>query len=100
MEPVNNIFLQLGAVGAIALICLLAVKSLFDRLQAVYAARIDAETARADRAETKSDRTEAKLEELNNTVRTEVVRTLTEANHASADIARSMAEVLAAVRKG
>lgn len=78
---VTPVFLQYGAIGVIALLALIAVKVLFDRLN-------DEATYHKQRA----DRYEAELRQLNETVRTEYLGTLAKATEAISD-------ALAAVRR-
>jgi hypothetical protein len=75
------IFLQYGAIGAIALLALIAVKVMFDRLneEAAYHKQ-------------RADRYEIELRQLNETVRTEYLGTLAKATEAISD-------ALAAVRR-
>lgn len=78
----GDALLQYGAIGVIALIALLAVRVLFNRL----AAALDRETTRADRLE-------AELRELHNAIRTDYTDKLAEAMRQVADANRAMAEV-------
>lgn len=76
------VLIQYGAVGAIALMALAAVRVLFNRIS---------ETAERDRI--RADRYEEELRKLNETVRTEYLGTLSKATEAIAD-------ALAARRRG
>lgn len=84
----DTVFLQYGAIGAIALMALLAVRVMYGKLQEVN----DRETARADRLE-------GELRKLNETVRTEYVDTIGKAAQAINDANRAVADALAAVRR-
>lgn len=81
-DPVGAVLIQYGAVGAIALMALAAVRVLFNRIS---------ETAERDRI--RADRYEEELRKLNETVRTEYLGTLSKATEAIAD-------ALAARRRG
>ena len=81
MDPATGVLVQYGAVGVVALLALLAVRVLFTKLTAT----IDRETERADRLE-------EELRKLNETVRSEYVNAITDAN-------RAIADVLAEVRR-
>lgn len=80
-DPVSMVLIQYGAVGAIALLALAAVKVLFNRM-----------AAQAQRESDRADRLEDELRKLNETVRTEYIGTLAKATDAIAD-------ALAAVRR-
>jgi hypothetical protein len=80
-DPVTLVLLQYGAVGAIALLALAAVRVLFNRM-----------SAQAERDRERADRLAEELRELNETVRTEYISTLAKATEAIAD-------ALAAVRR-
>lgn len=88
-DPASAILLQYGAVGVVAVLALLAVRVLYNRMQAA----VDREMARADRLEDE-------LRKLNETVRTEYVTTLASAAHAIQEANRAVADALAAVRRG
>lgn len=79
-----DVLLQYGAIGVIALVALIAVRVLFNRL----AAALDRETTRADRLE-------AEVRELNEAIRTyyagnlaEAMRQVSDANRAVSDLRR------------
>lgn len=72
-HPVNDQFLQFGAIGAIALMALGAVRVLFQR-------EIQAHQQDSDRA----DRLEAELRKLNETVQTQYLTTMAAATLALA----------------
>jgi hypothetical protein len=77
----DQAFLQYGALGAITLVCLVAIRVMYQGFQRNY----ERERARADRLE-------EELSQLNETVRTEYLRTL-------ADATRAIADALSAVRR-
>lgn len=77
----SSVFIQYGALGAIALMALFAVRILFQR----EVKALDLERQRADRLE-------EELRQLNKTVQERYVTTLTEATH-------TMSELLETVRK-
>lgn len=78
----NEVFLQYGALGAIALMALLAVKVMYANAQKIF----EQERERADRLETE-------LLALNKAVRDEYLTTISAAT-------RAIADALAAIRKG
>lgn len=78
----DAVLLQYGAIGAIALAALLAVKVLYGNSQRAY-----------ERERDRADRLEEELGKLNEAVRTEYLRTL-------ADATRAISDALAAVRRG
>lgn len=82
MDPAMGVLLQYGALGAIAVIALFAVRAMFGKLQATY-----------DREKERADRLEDELRKLNEMVRTEYLRTL-------ADATRAISDALSAVRRG
>jgi len=88
-DSIEGVLLQYGAVGAIALLALAAVRVLFQR-----------ETQRGDKETARADRLEEELRKLNETVRTEYITTLAAAAHAIQDANRAVADALAAVRRG
>lgn len=81
-DPVSVVLIQYGAVGAVAIMALAAVRVLYLRIT---------ETAERERA--RADRLEEELRKLNETVRTEYLVTLAKATEAISD-------ALAAVRRG
>lgn len=81
-DPVTLTLVQYGAVGAVAIMALFAVRVLFNKLSA----ELDYHRNRADKAEDE-------LRKLNETVRTEYLGTLSKATEAIAD-------ALAARRRG
>lgn len=85
----EKVLLQYGAIGVLALVCIYAVKILFDRVQKSY----DDEKARADRLEDQ-------VRQLNETMRTDYMTTLNNASQAIVDANRAVADALAAVRRG
>ena len=85
---VGNVFLQYGALGAISMLALLAVKVMFNKLQENY----KNEKARADRLE-------EELRKLNEMVRNEYITTISHASQAITDATRAVADALAAVRR-
>jgi len=80
-DPLAGILVQYGAVGAIALMALFAVRVLFARLTTA----LDQQTQRADRLE-------EELRKLNETIRSEYIKAISDAN-------RAVAETLATVRR-
>lgn len=80
-DPVNDGLLQFGAVGVVAILALTAARVLWVRM----AATLDRETQRADRLE-------AELKALNEMIRSEYMRTLSEAT-------RAVSDAMAAVRR-
>jgi hypothetical protein len=83
------LFVQYGALGILTLAALVAVRVLFVRVESA----LRRETERADRLE-------LELRQLNDTVRTEYVDTITRAAQAISDANRAVADALAAVRRG
>jgi hypothetical protein len=81
MDPVTGVLIQYGAVGAVALLALAAVRVMYARLSS----SVDREAARADRLE-------AELLKLNEAVRNDYISAISSAN-------RSVADALAAVRR-
>ncbi len=73
-DPVSAVLIQYGAVGAIALMALAAVRVLFNRVS---------ETA--DRERDRADRLEDELRKLNELLRTEYLGTLAKATEAISD---------------
>lgn len=71
---ITPVFLQYGAVGAIAVLALLVVRVLFNKL-----------SGEADYHKQRADRYEAELAKLNETVRTEYLGTLAKATEVIAD---------------
>lgn len=88
-DPVADVLLQYGAVGVIALLGIMVSRVLFARLNKA----LDRESARADRLEDE-------LRKLNETVRTEYVTTLAAASRSMQDANRSVADAMAAIRRG
>jgi hypothetical protein len=73
-DPVSIALIQYGAVGAIAIMALFAVRVLFNRI-----------TEQSARDRDRADRLEAELRALNEAVRTEYLGTLAKATDAIAD---------------
>lgn len=73
-DPVSVALIQYGAVGAIAIMALCAVRVLFSRI-----------TEQAARDRDRADRLEDELRKLNEVVRTEYLGTLAKATDAIAD---------------
>lgn len=88
MAAAGDVLVQYGALGAIALLAILAVRGIFNRLQATY----ERERERADRLETE-------LLKINEMVRTEYTATISHASQAIADANRAVADALAAIRR-
>lgn len=86
-------FLQYGAIGAIALVALYAVRALYTRQQVNFEAQIERERERADRLEDE-------LRKLNEMVRSDYIETISRASQAIVDANRAVSDALAAVRKG
>lgn len=84
----QEVFLQYGAVGLLALIGILSAKFLFDRLQLAH-----------DREKDRADRLEEQLKQLNETMRTDYVTTLNHATQAIVDANRAVGDALVAVRR-
>lgn len=85
----QEVFLQYGAIGAIALMALAAVRVMFNKLQESY-------THEKERA----DRLEDELRKLNEMVRGEYINTIAHASQAISEANRAVADALAAVRRG
>lgn len=77
----NDVLLQYGAIGVIAVAAMVALRVVYGKLSEAY----DHERERADRLE-------AELRRLNDTVRTEYVTTIAQAT-------RAVSDALAAVRR-
>lgn len=73
-DPVSVALIQYGAVGAIAIVALFAVRVLFNKISS----ELDYHRQRADRAE-------EELRKLNESIRTEYLGTLAKATEAIAD---------------
>jgi hypothetical protein len=73
-DPVGVALIQYGAVGAIAIMALFAVRVLFNKI-----------TEALERERSRADRYEEELRKLNETVRTEYLGTLSKATEAIAD---------------
>lgn len=76
---VSATFIQYGALGAIALLALLAVRVLFQR-----------EVRALDHERERADRLEEELRKLNSTIQERYVVTLAEANRVMGDVLDSM----------
>ncbi|MFE0101146.1 hypothetical protein [Streptomyces sp. NPDC059009] len=87
-DPATGVLVQYGAVGAVALLALAAVRVLYAKMSAA----LDRETQRADRLE-------EELRKLNETVRTEYVDTINTAAQAIAEANRAIEDARAAVRR-
>jgi hypothetical protein len=85
----NDVLLQYGALGVLALLCVGAVRVMYNRLQKAY----DDERARADRLE-------GELRQLNEIMRTDYVTVLGKASQAIIDANRAVGDALSAVRRG
>ncbi len=77
----ESTFLQYGALGAISLMALLAVRVMYGQFQ-----------KNADRERERADRLEEELRKLNETIRSEYITTIATAT-------RAIADALAAVRR-
>ncbi len=77
----ENVFLQYGALGAVTLMCLLAIRVMYGQFQ-----------RNADRERERADRLEEQLRILNETIRSEYITTIATAT-------RAIADALAAVRR-
>lgn len=77
----EDVLLQYGAIGVISLICIAAVRILFNKL-----------TEALEHERERADRLEEELRKLNKTVHDEYLSTI-------ADATRAIADALAAVRK-
>jgi len=73
-DPVSVALIQYGAVGAIAIMALFAVRVLFNKI-----------TEALERERARADRYEDELRKLNETVRTEYLGTLAKATEAISD---------------
>ena len=82
------LFAQYGAIGAIAVMALYAVKVMYTKMQESY-----------EREKVRADRLEDELRKLNEMVRTEYVSTIAHASQAIADANRAVADALSAVRR-
>lgn len=85
---ITAIFLQYGAIGAIALMSLFAVRALYAKQQEAY-----------EREKLRADRLEDELRKLNEMVRTEYINTIAHASQAIIDANRAVSDALAAVRR-
>jgi len=83
-----SVFLQYGAIGAIALMSLFAVRALYTKQQEAY-----------EREKIRADRLEDELRKLNEMVRTEYINTISHASQAIIDANRAVSDALAAVRR-
>lgn len=84
----DDILAQYGAIGAIAIAALYAVKIMYDRLQESYAREKD-----------RADRLEEELRKLNEMVREDYVTTINKASQAISEANRAVADALASVRR-
>lgn len=78
----QDVFLQYGAIGIIALLALLAVRVMFAKLSAAY-----------DREKERADRLEEQLNRLNEALRNDYLHSINAAN-------RAVADALATARRG
>lgn len=84
----TDVFLQYGALGAIALMALAAVKVMYGKSQEALV-----------RERERADRLEEELRKLNEMVRSDYVGTIARASQAMADANRAVSDALAAVRR-
>jgi thymidylate kinase len=89
----EDVFLQYGAIGAIALMALFALRALYGQQRATYEAIVERERERADRLE-------EEMRKLNEMVRSDYISTISRASQAIVDANRAVSDALAAVRKG
>jgi hypothetical protein len=87
-DTTTGVLVQYGALGVITCLALLAVRAMFNSLQATY-----------DREKTRADRLEDELRTLNETIRGEYIGTITRASQAISDANRAVADALAAIRR-
>lgn len=88
MDGATSVFLQYGALGAISVMALFAVRVMFAKLQESYS-----------REKERADRLEVELLKLNETVRNEYVTTINRSSQAITEATRAVADALAAVRR-
>ena len=84
----NDILAQYGAIGAIAIAALYAVKVMYGKMQESY-----------NREKERADRLEDELRKLNEMVRGEYVATINKASQAISEANRAVADALASVRR-
>lgn len=78
----DNLFLQYGAIGVIAIVSMAMVRVMYGKLNDAY-----------NRERDRADRLEAELRRLNEAVRTDYIGTI-------GDATRAVSDALAAVRRG
>ena len=84
----SSVVAQYGAIGAIALMALWAVKVMFGKLQDSYSREKD-----------RADRLEEELRKLNELVRSDYINTIAHASQAISEANRAISDALAAVRR-
>lgn len=88
MSGTESILLQYGALGVMTLICIIAVKILFARLNEAYS-----------REQERADRLEAELKSLNDVIRNDYLGTIAKASDAIGEANRVVSEVLLSIRR-
>lgn len=92
----QDVLLQYGALGVLAMVGILAAKIMFDRLNSAN------ETLREyyQNEKARADRLEEELKQLNQTMRTDYVTVLNSASQAMLDANRAVGMAMAAIRQG
>jgi hypothetical protein len=84
----DEVLLQYGALGALAVAALMAVRVMFARLSTAY-----------DRERERADRLEKELQALNTAVRSEYIGTIAHASQIIQEATRAVADALKTVRE-
>jgi hypothetical protein len=96
----EDVLLQYGALGVLALVCLISVRVLFERLSKNTEKALEEVRRIYDNEKDRADRLEEQLRQLNETMRTDYVNVLQRASQAMADANRAVGDALAVVRRG
>lgn len=99
MDPAIPVLLQYGAIGVLALLAVLATRSLFNRMQEDHDQEIARLVALGDAAQARADRLEQELSRLNGAVQGVHLDTLVRVAAVTESATRAVADALAAVRR-
>ena len=95
----DDVLFQYGALGVLALVCLISVRVLFERLSRNTEKALEEIKRIYVNEKARADRLEEELRKLNETMRTDYVTVLQNASQAIADANRAVGDALAAVRR-
>jgi hypothetical protein len=84
----ESMLIQYGALGILALVSIIAVRILFNRLSDAY-----------NRERDRADRLEAELKSLNDVIRSDYLGTIAKASDAIGEANRVVSEVLLSIRR-